>query len=300
MGLYTIAASDDDAHESADLIFSDTSPSILVRSSTLSSLQSSAGFVFHNVLIPNAATIQSAVLELYINSTGGDDPECDIYCEDIDNAQDFTSNPTVVTRTVTTATTAWDDTGLGIGYTDSADFTSSLQEVVDRGFWASGNSLCVLLFGRATGSGGLLVDAYDATNAPRLRLAYVGEGDVITDTGRPKYIRHTPVIRGGVVLDDMTPVGSAPSLFPFASPFSIGARRTYGGVKVRTGNQRFELLDGHVPIPEDPVSCPGSALITQAGPGSAILSGTSTTASEFTATVTATGPGSAILIRGCE
>lgn len=118
------------------------------------------GVRFQGVQIPQGATIVEARLQF--TSIGGDtDVPADfvINCEDIDDAPVFTStNSDISNRTPTAAQVAWSavPTWGGASVRGAAQLTSDLativQEVVDRGGWANGNSLVFLIDGDSGGT----------------------------------------------------------------------------------------------------------------------------------------------------
>src|SRR3972149_3272665 len=75
------------------------------------------GFRFLNVTIPNAATVNTAVLQVYITSSTTDEPDHTIYGEDVDNAgifvEDGGGGNGISSRAPTTATVSWCSTDLG-------------------------------------------------------------------------------------------------------------------------------------------------------------------------------------------
>lgn len=104
------------------------------------------GFRYTNVTIPAGATIESATTDIYVITN--DDPNLNIYAEAVDNAVNFSTDADVTDRATTTASAQWTDTAIGTGFITSPDFTAVIQEIVDRGGWASGQSIVLLLKGR--------------------------------------------------------------------------------------------------------------------------------------------------------
>lgn len=112
--------------------------------------ETGVGFVrFLNVTVPQGATIDSATLTLNITGITGT-PDTTLYGVDEDNAAAFADPgnlPSAAART--TASADPDPAGTG---TKVITITSILQEIVDRGGWASGNALAFVAVDNA-GSG---------------------------------------------------------------------------------------------------------------------------------------------------
>jgi hypothetical protein len=175
-----VSASSDDARESGA-----GAVSITVTIMTMNSGNAWMGWRFLNVTIPQAAVINSATLQLFVDSTSTDDPDGDIYGNDVDSAATFTTASNDISgRALTTAKTTWTATGVGGGaFISAPSVTSVVQEIIDRGSWASGNNLA-LLYDALTGSG-FSVRAYDnlASEAAKLDIDYAGAGQPMSARG---------------------------------------------------------------------------------------------------------------------
>ena len=70
----------------------------------------------------------------------------------IGNAPTFTSTSgNISSRALTTASTAWTPSTWSSGSDyNSPDISAVVQEIVNQGAWASGNSLAIIITGRAT------------------------------------------------------------------------------------------------------------------------------------------------------
>jgi hypothetical protein len=100
---------------------------------------------FLNATIPVGSTIVSCVLKMYLLGVTPGTLDVNLYFEDADSGSAPTTAVAAETLTLTTATTAWsqavaDGDQIFTQFT-TADFTSSLQEVIDRAGWDSGNAL---------------------------------------------------------------------------------------------------------------------------------------------------------------
>lgn len=101
---------------------------------------------FQNVTIPQGATILSAKLQFQARvSSYNANEDCNvrIYFEDADNPAAPSDLSNLTGRTLTTEYVDWTDIGAWSDDTwyDSPDLTDALQEVVDRGGFASGNAV---------------------------------------------------------------------------------------------------------------------------------------------------------------
>lgn len=134
---------------------------ITVGSAWVSSTQKDDyhGFRFQGAKIPQGATIQSAYLNVYASNSGSepqsnttntlnlkirgaDVDDCAAWA---DNTNSSTGDP--ISRTRTTAAVDWD---ISASWSDlelmtSPDITTVVQEIVDRGSYAAGNDLGVIL-----------------------------------------------------------------------------------------------------------------------------------------------------------
>ena len=101
---------------------------------------------FNAVTLPQGTTILTATLEFYVTSTTYDDVYFDIHGQAADNPGTFQATAHDIDgRSRTTAYTAWLADGIGAGWITGPDITAVIQEIVNRGGWASGNSLVLIL-----------------------------------------------------------------------------------------------------------------------------------------------------------
>ena len=149
MAIYSasIAASTDDADQASGTV------DLTGTTINVNGTGQYAGLRFLNVTIPNAATINSATLDVEIVSTTHDDPDLTIFGEDTDDATTFTSTSNdISSRTPTTATTTWTATSIGTGVKTSPSIAAIIQEIVNRPGWVSGNDINILMNGRSSAS----------------------------------------------------------------------------------------------------------------------------------------------------
>ena len=143
-----------------------------------------SGIRFRNVDIPQGVTILSAYIDMRASTTlSGATCIARIQCEDADDAAAFSTYADFNGRPKTTAYTDWNPVPAmtnGVRY-DSPFFSAAVQEVVNRGGWASGNSMVVFIDDQGSSA-----DAYRQINdesnpsyAPVLYVTYIdamGEG----------------------------------------------------------------------------------------------------------------------------
>ena len=118
---------------------------------------------FTGVTVPKGSTINSATLALNFTSGSYDDPNFDIYCEDVDDGTALTTTTNDISnRTLTTAKVTWNASSVGTGIKTTPSFASSVQEVIDRDGWASGNALNVIGVGNSGSA--FRISTWDSSN----------------------------------------------------------------------------------------------------------------------------------------
>ena len=108
------------------------------------------GWMWDGVTIPQGAIISSAIMTFYVsNVNGGTTAKTIFYGEDVDSPAAFGNTTagkpegrvhTTANVPVDFATADW----TSVGYTVTLDVTAIVQEIIDRGGWASGNSLVIV------------------------------------------------------------------------------------------------------------------------------------------------------------
>lgn len=140
---------------------------------------------FQNVTIAAGATINEALLRVYINV--GDPGQMDaaqsiitIFADVGANRQDVLGASHHPLSNWTNSTASVQVTSLATASPRAIDITSVIQELVDLGGWASGDDICLSLDPAANGSDtywGLTIADYDAdTTAPTLEIDYTEGG----------------------------------------------------------------------------------------------------------------------------
>lgn len=142
-----------------------------------------AGIRFRSVTIPKDAYIIRAWIDWEADANlAANDVKVTICCGDEDSAVIFTNYASYAARARTTAETDWTMPAYVAGTIYSTpDFASSVQEVVNRALWVSGNHL-VVLFDENTGTAGATrtAEAWDA--ADTIPTLYVHWFDSHTQT----------------------------------------------------------------------------------------------------------------------
>lgn len=164
------------------------------------------GFRFLNVTIPAGSTINSAYINL--NILAADDPDVDIYGDDVDDAATFTTSSNNISgRSLTTAKVNWTASNIGVySRKDSPDIKTIIQEIIDRPGWVSGNSIAILF--DSLSSSYINYKAYDsgegATQYAKLTIDYTSTVNVDLDKlSLTATVRPVTVVPGAVarVLD---------------------------------------------------------------------------------------------------
>lgn len=136
------------------------------------------GFRFQSVAIAVGSTINSAYIEIERGGTAS--VNVVIYGEDVDDSATFAATSSNISnRTRTSASVTWNAAlgGSSGSRFDSPAITAIIQEIVDRGGWASGNDISILF---DCAGGGIAIRSYDnaAGDAAVLKLNW-------TETNQP-------------------------------------------------------------------------------------------------------------------
>ncbi|MEZ5306296.1 MAG: C25 family cysteine peptidase [Pyrinomonadaceae bacterium] len=139
---------------------------------------SAVGLRFNGVSVPVGATITNAYIELRANnnnSTSSGSKTITIEGQAADNPTTFTTaNNNIAGRPRTTASVNWvTSTWTNASTEQSPSLVSVVQEIVNRGGWASGNSMAFILTGTSAG-GYREGESFDGSSnrAPRLVIEY--------------------------------------------------------------------------------------------------------------------------------
>jgi hypothetical protein len=184
-----VAAGADDAHELDDGTgFAGTNASIRASSNTSAASRFNAGTRFTLTGPANGDTINVAYLPIHALNGGSDDPNSEIYCEDVDNAANYTTTADVTSRVRTIAFTNWTATGIGTGEVNSPSVVSAVQAVIDRAGWASGNAINFIWHGKSDVNQAFTMDAFEGTSTEcaKLHIEYTAAGGA---AGQPFPVR---------------------------------------------------------------------------------------------------------------
>lgn len=133
------------------------------------------GMRFQNITIPQGTVILSASIQFTVDETDSGSTSVQIWGHDADNSGTFTttvnniSNRPRTTASVNWSTIpAWNTVGQAGTDQETPDLTSIVQEIVNRGGWASGNAMSFVI----SGSGERTAESYNgsSTQAPVLQI----------------------------------------------------------------------------------------------------------------------------------
>jgi hypothetical protein len=156
----TILTGNDNALQAGDTgTVTADSLSFNVRNSTTLTTRRHFGMRLQHatVTIPQGAAIASAIVSLTNSHSTIDDANCDVYGHDVDATLNYATvgaggDPTLFTRTRTTATVNFAVSNAVLNTTQTIDVTTIFQEIVDRPGYNPANGITLLFIGRSTGS----------------------------------------------------------------------------------------------------------------------------------------------------
>ena len=160
------------------------------------------GLRWQSVNIPQAATITSAKLSLYLTGDTGT-LSTNIRGIDEDNTVTWASDNRPSQRTKTTATITANEANWNNWAVDSwidIDITSVIQEIIDRGGWSANNALAIVIEDTSgTGSNYIEIRAYEyAGNLHGAKL------DIVYEVRTAKLSRATMNVHPGVMFQTIT------------------------------------------------------------------------------------------------
>ncbi len=160
-------------------------------------------FRFQHVAIPQGATINSAILQIYPFDTDDDDASVLMDFQQVDHAPALTNTANDISDrwSDTNRKVAWQQDGLGTGQVSSPDLKNVLQAIMARPGWRLGNAIVLILDHTGSNIRDLEITGYGENSAKAARL--VIDYTALTLSGRI----YEDVDGDGDILDDG--VGSA-------------------------------------------------------------------------------------------
>ena len=160
------------------------------------------GMRFTTVPIPQGATINSAILSVYpytYISTNPTQVRLKIYAEAVDNSTTFSNaDNNIRNRSATSAQVDWDISSWVNGINTSVDFSSVIQEIVNRPGWSTNNAINILIKddGSTTGAHINIYQNSGSSATPKLNVTY-STGGPHSSTYDPSTITQTTWYRRG-------------------------------------------------------------------------------------------------------
>jgi len=192
-----IVASGDDVNEDGSNYVANGSTVWLGTGASTTS--SYTGLRFTNITIPQGATITSAKVQIYLPSTAWNQLDFVFAAENVGNSAAFSTSSRPSQRSLTTQTVTHSSNAQWAANTwiDLDEISTVVQPVINRGDWASGNALSLVLKGSGSAYARVFVTAYDGTpaNAVRLAVTYTTGGATSTSTLTPTRTRTATVTR---------------------------------------------------------------------------------------------------------
>ncbi|OGY60217.1 MAG: hypothetical protein A3F24_00570 [Candidatus Colwellbacteria bacterium RIFCSPHIGHO2_12_FULL_44_17] len=136
------------------------------------------GFRITNVTVSNAATIRHAYLKVYMSGHSFGDDSIRVVGEDADDAATFTTGVNDISGRTDTSASATNNVGrLADGYR-IWDITAIVQEIIDRGGWASGNDLVIML-DTPNSNFSSTISFVESSNDPEIGIIYGASADSV-------------------------------------------------------------------------------------------------------------------------
>lgn len=148
-----IGAGTDDCYEtSSGSVYNDNNALMYIGAVSLPSFVYDSYFRYSDLCIPSNSIISSAVLNLFMKRYGGlaaTSHKYNISCLDVDNRATFSSTDKPSQNVTTENYTNWEFSQFvsdgSFSWRTAPDISSSIQEVVNRTGWYSGNALAVAI-----------------------------------------------------------------------------------------------------------------------------------------------------------
>jgi len=204
------------------------------------------GLRFQEIDVPNAATILSAEIAFIAKGISDDTAEFTIKGIDDDNVTQFSSTANDITdRTTTSASVAWIPPQWSVASESfkTSDITTIVQEIIDRGGWASGNSMGFIIE-QVTGTRIAETADGDSSKSPRLNIVYQTIVETPFKTNRQRLIE---------LVNELPASGNTP-----ITATMLEAANYWRGEDVDFGLERGGNSTGRVSHPGSYCTAPGS------------------------------------------
>ncbi len=215
----SISASNDDAEEEGpdgnnpNDMYLDSSDIELVEDFQVPNAGTQqVGMRFNNITVPPGATITNAYITFRADTpetpnTNSDPTNLTIEGQAADNPGTFTSTASDITNRPRTAASApWSPSAWTTGSDyNTPDISSIAQELVNRGGWASGNSMVFIV----TGNGSRAAESWDSagSNPPQLTIEYT-TGSMPANPDISATIKHDGTTIEALINPTVTDLGS--------------------------------------------------------------------------------------------
>ena len=174
-----VGAAVDDAFELGDDTGFSTSGSLRLNANAVAGNRANCGTRFAGVAVPNAATIDTATWSVVALFSFNNNLRGDLHAENVDDAANFTDTADVNDRARTAASVLWAEDGLNdAAFNSSPEIKTLIQEVVNRGGWATGQDMVILGIGRSDIAKVCFIEDYDSdtAEAAKLHIEYTAGG----------------------------------------------------------------------------------------------------------------------------
>ncbi|RIK34825.1 MAG: hypothetical protein DCC58_21130, partial [Chloroflexi bacterium] len=198
----SVAASSDDARYTEIPSFTSTETTVVVGTGNGTRINVS-GYRFTNISIPRGATITSVEFSMVKSGTQAGRMAVTYAFQATGNAATFSSSSTPAQRTMTAARSFQDNNvsrtnGQRYVLGNPTELAASLQQVVNRADWNSGNSVVLLAWGNASPAWArqtFRTFNSGSANAPSLKITYTTAASTptATNTTVPPTATRTPV-----------------------------------------------------------------------------------------------------------
>ena len=166
-----IAASADDAEESSGAV---ALANAVLKIVTRAGVNQTVGLRFAGLPIPPGATIQGAYIQFQCNTATTGAASLTIEGQAADNPPTFAKTTNNISSRLRTSADVgwvpapWGTVGAQRPDQQTPDLTGVVQEIVNRGGWASGNAMVFIV----TGTGVRAAESFNGTFAPVLHIEY--------------------------------------------------------------------------------------------------------------------------------